>query len=282
MASVTLSYNTLYLIGILLLFSLGINYYLYEFRTKIKKYANNVRIRTIAKKKNLPIIEVIDSTGTEDEFLGLTSKGDDTVYKKYKNIALHIVPSLFGAKTPSSITKDGIRKYRYFFNFHFPVDFRGAFSLTAIKNHIRDNYPNFDIIADDLTVIRILFTDASDLYDDLKRLIQISSNKNVNKKSEKQIEDDIKQIMTDIEKIKIELPNIDIPSGYYNLAEGMSLIPISVTGQDIMRYGLLSKAQEHRKLNDSDIKKQWIYIYMALALLGGVAVVMYVISKFVE
>lgn len=244
-------------------------YFLSEFYLKVKKQAPSILVFRKAYKEHKPVVEVIDGAGNLHHFVGEKDKKYDVDYKK-KDWGIKI-DSIYSTISPEERLPNGVPILRYGINFHFPTDSRGLHSLIALLRYIRSEYDQFDIFSDDMVLIELCDMDSDELENSIKlKLKDFDPDYN---------EDDevrVAEMVYAIERIKAELPRLNIRSEPLSITSGMKLIPNAFTAQDYNK-GLQLKEYQVKQEGQFETKIM-TYTVACVMILGAVGLIIYIME----
>jgi len=292
MVSIDLPLEYIIGIGILILALAGAALFFGMYWLEMRDKNKELDVFLTARKKHLPIISLIDLAGRLYLFVGEKHKPQDI---KYKNDTFGlIIDSAQASKKPRSSLQDGTPLIFYGINFHFPLDPNGARGIVQLIHNIREEYPQLNFILDDIAIMELLTKSGDDLYNDVQEVLyrypQEKEPEDIiqtakrhlfsRKKATTQEPTEVytaEQIVGIFEEIKGRMASWNVKSGYINMKEAISLLPIATTSRDMLAVETVTKIATQNDMN-KDLK-WWQematpFLYVVGAMVVGFMVIM--------
>lgn len=282
----------MYILGILVLISLGVTFIFAYFFSDIKKYAPEAIIMKEARKKHLPVLMIHDASGRFELALGRKKKKGDITYNA-DAYGIYIDQRIQGSP-PEDRTKDGVPFYHYATNFSFPISGKNARALTTIIHYVRTNFPQLSQI-NDLEIIELLGTDADELVHDCQNICKEYDLKTEDfsvdaefmfdataAKTEKEKDRLILYAMANemarlIHRIQDETSTLPAKTEYFSYTHAFKLIPSAFLSQDVHQLKVLLERMV-RKEQGAQMQQLLAWGTFILMLLVGAGVLYKMVS----
>ena len=272
--SAVIGFAILAAIGIAFMFLLS-----YYFDIKNKQPELDV-LRQCRKKPYPPLVIQADGAGQLTFFAGVKEKKSDVAFMKKDSNGMLLDPAIL-TKKPRNHLVDGKSVYFYGTDTYFPVDLLGSRAVVSLIHQARAEYEVFDWIKDDVVIMELLQKEGDDLLIDCERVLKRF------RLDEPIIvfDDDGEQVQRPkvlptelsyaVEKLKGELKDRRIESGWFSINEGLERLPLGTVAGDIKRALQLEAVAT---LNDSgEMDKKWIIAATVFAIVAGVLILAYML-----
>jgi len=256
-------------IGVPVIICLGVVMFLMN----LKLYAPEAFIFRKARLKNLPVLDLIDVGTGESRFI-IGTKGDiDDIAFETEHYGIQVDPSLVsGNCDPSRYTK-GLKIFHYCTTRWLPITPQNVLAIQTVKRIRDEKYPDL-LFLTDLELMSLLNAPRTDLKHDADRYIE--KYKPVSVRAEGQVSIDANGLIEQITTLQDELVQTPIDTGFFAYHHAFKDIPFAHASQDLEQLKLLIQRKVWKQFENKD--KTWSYVLAVLAILGGVAVVIYVLS----
>lgn len=279
--STTIS-TPLWLLGIVFFIAMASTVILVIFFMDIKRFAPEALIYKAARKKNLPILMVHDTSGRVEMLLGKKKKKGDFSYTK-EETGVYLDTTLTGSP-PEDRTFDGVRIYHYSTSFPFPISSKNARGLTGIIRHVRENHKVLNQFTD-LEIIELLGTDASELVQDCENLIKSYELKpqDFNISIDPQAQELIvigaiaEEVARLIHQIQSETSTMPLDTKFFSYTHAFKLIPSAFLSQDVLQLKNLIE-RLIREESSERMKEFLMYGTFILMVLVGAGIAYKLIS----
>ena len=272
--SAVIGFAILAAIGIAFMFLLS-----YYFDIKNKQPELDV-LRQCRKKPYPPLVIQADGAGQLTFFAGVKEKKSDVAFMKKDSNGMLLDPAIL-TKKPRNHLVDGKSVYFYGTDTYFPVDLLGSRAVVSLIHQARVEYEVFDWIKDDVVIMELLQKEGDDLLIDCERVLKrfrLDEPIIV-------LDDDGEQVQRPkvlptelsyaVEKLKGELKDRRIESGWFSINEGLERLPLGTVAGDIKRALQLEAVAT---LNDSgEMDKKWIIAATVFAIVAGVLILAYML-----
>lgn len=243
----------------------------------IRKFAPEAEAYAKARKKNLPLIRIIDTSDREELAVGVKEKKGDISFdsKRVEPYGIYLDPRILD-RAPETRTKDGVQIFHYPTNLSVSIGSRNARGLLSIVAYVRKEYPELDFL-DDSEIIELVGTPRNDLADDVQNYIDeyeptiTSANPGTTKDMEPT------ELVELIEDIQDETNTLPLKSGFFSYAEAFKLIPTAMLPQDINQL-IMWVYRKARKDIRWDAERLMMYAMAVVMVLAGVGVTIYILS----
>ncbi len=267
--------------------------YLGNYYMDIRSRHPELHVLQKARKKPFPpVIAMVDPSDKLLLFNGTLEKKTDIKLDK-KDYGLLIDPHQV-TKMPKSRLEDGTGLFLYGAGFHFPTSPNGARTIVQFISKIRKEYPKLNFIRDDIVLIELFTKSGTDLPNDITNILKMYPLETpiipveefermdvheMGRLSEKELAEYIKEqeqketkltvdnIVEMVEDIKGRTKGWQVQSGYFNMHDGISLLPIGTMASDMTRLETVTKMN-----TANDLMKEpdpWMNTLKFVALIGG-------------
>ncbi len=237
-------------------------------------------LRQCRKKPYPPLVVQADGAGQLTFFAGVKEKKSDVAFMKKDSNGMLLDPAIL-TKKPRNHLVDGKSVYFYGTDTYFPVDLLGSRAVVSLIHQARAEYEVFDWIKDDVVIMELMQKEGDDLLIDCERVLKrfrLDDPIIV-------LDDDGEQIQRPkvlpselsyaIEKMKGELKDRRIESGWFSINDGLERLPLGTVAGDIKRALQLEAVAT---MNDSgEMDKKWIIAATVFAIVAGVLILAYML-----
>lgn len=225
-----------------------------------------------ARKKGLPVLDITDIGTGESRFLLGKKDGVDEIAFSTGHYGIQVDPSLCSGNTDPSRYRNGLAIYHYCSTKWLPISPHNVLAIQTVKN-LRVKYPDLDFLTD-LELMTLLNTPRSDLKHDSERFLEKYSPVAIERGTPITLTPNT--LISRVREFQDEITKTPVDTGFLAYHHAFSSIPFAHAAQDLEQLKLLIQRKTYAQFQDQI--KMWNYVIMALALLGGIGVVIYVIS----
>jgi len=243
----------------------------------IRKNAPEAEVYAKARKKNLPIIRITDTSEREELAVGVKERKGDISFdsKRVEPYGIYLDPRILGI-APETRTKDGVQIFHYSTNLSLPLGSKNARGLLSIIRYVRDQYPELNFL-DDSELIELIGTSRDDLYHDAKNYIDEYEPEILSKNPGDATDMKTEELVELIEDIQDETNTLPVDTGFYSYAEAFKKIPTAMLPQDINQL-IMWVYRKARKDIRWDAERLMMYAMAVVMVLAGVGVTIYILS----
>lgn len=243
------------------------------FLLNLKLYAPEAFIFRSARLKNLPVLDLVDVGTGESRFLLGTKADIDDIAFDTGHYGIQVDPSLVsGNCDPSRYTK-GLKIFHYCTTRWLPITPQNVLAIQTVKRIRDEKYPDL-LFLTDLELMSLLNAPRTDLMHDASRYIEKYRPVSINGDMQSHIGPD--ELIRQMVALQDELVQTPVDTGFFAYHHAFKDIPFAHASQDLEQLKLLIQRKVFKQFENRD--KTWTYALCAVAVLGAVAVVIYVIS----